>query len=424
MRKIKVLTISDHPLSPSGVGTQTKYVIEALLRSGKFEVVSLGGAIRHPDHQPQKTEEWGDLWTIYPVDGYGTPDAVRSILRTERPDILWFMTDPRFFGWLWMIEQEVRPLVPLIYYHVWDNKPYPMFNQKFYDSNDMVVTISKVTDDIVANVSPTVAREYLPHAVDGSVFAPMAQDEINAFRKVFFKIPEGEEDNKFTFFWNNRNARRKQTGSIMWWFKDFLDEVGHDKARLLMHTDPKDQHGQDMIAIMERTGMTEGQILLSTQKIPPQQLAKMYNAVDCTINVSDAEGFGLATLESLSCGTPIIVNMTGGLQDQVTDGTKWFGIGIEPSSKAIIGSQDVPYIYEDRISKEDFINALKEMYNMSAADRSALGLSGREFTLNNFNFQNFGQRWVNLLEEVHENFGSWNHPEGRKNYKGWEHTEL
>jgi hypothetical protein len=35
-KKIKVLTISDHPLSPSGVGTQTKYVIEALLNSGKF----------------------------------------------------------------------------------------------------------------------------------------------------------------------------------------------------------------------------------------------------------------------------------------------------------------------------------------------------------------------------------------------------
>ena len=28
--KIKVLTLSDHPLSPSGVGTQTRYVIEAL----------------------------------------------------------------------------------------------------------------------------------------------------------------------------------------------------------------------------------------------------------------------------------------------------------------------------------------------------------------------------------------------------------
>ncbi len=424
MRKIKVLTISDHPLSPSGVGTQTKYIIEALLKSGKFEVISLGGAIRHPDHKPQKTEQYGDLWTIYPVDGYGTADTVRSIMRTERPDVLWFMTDPRFFGWLWMIEQEVRPLVPMVYYHVWDNLPYPMFNKKFYDSNDMVVTISKVTDDIVANVSPTVAREYLPHAVDGNIFTPMSSDDVSAFKRQFFRIPEGEEDSKFTFFWNNRNARRKQTGSIMWWFKEFLDEVGHDKARLLMHTDPKDAHGQDMIAIMERTGMVDGQILLSTEKIPPEQLARMYNIVDCTVNVSDAEGFGLATLESLSCATPIIVNLTGGLQDQITDGTKWFGIGIEPASKAIIGSQDVPYIYEDRISKEDFINALRTMYEMSPADRSSLGLSGREFTLKNFNFQQFGHRWVELMEGVHENFGSWNHPEGRKNYKGWEHVEL
>ena len=424
MRKIKVLTISDHPLSPSGVGTQTKYIIEALLKSGKFEVVSLGGAIKHPDHKPQKTEQYGDLWTIYPVDGYGTPDAVRSILRTERPDVLWFMTDPRFFGWLWMIEQEVRPLVPMVYYHVWDNKPYPMFNKRYYDSNDKIVTISKVTDDIVRNVSPTVDTEYLPHAVDGNIFSPMSQSDIEEFKRLFFSLPESEEDSKFTFFWNNRNARRKQTGSILFWFKDFLDEIGHDKARLLMHTDPKDPHGQDMIAIMERIGLTDGQILLSTQKIPPDKLANLYNIADCTLNISDAEGFGLATLESLSCATPIIVNMTGGLQDQITDGTQWFGIGIEPSSKAIIGSQEVPYIYEDRISKEDFINALRTMYEMSDADRSKLGLAGREFTLKNFNFQQFNQRWVNMMEEIHENYGSWNHPEGRKNYKGWEHVEL
>ena len=81
----------------------------------------------------------------------------------------------------------------------------------------------------------------------------------------------------------------------------------------------------------------------------------MYNMGDVTINISDAEGFGLATLESLSCGTPILVNMTGGLQEQVTDGENWFGIGIEPTSKAVIGSQEVPYICEDRVSKEDFI---------------------------------------------------------------------
>ena len=42
---------------------------------------------------------------------------------------------------------------------------------------------------------------------------------------------------KFVCFWNNRNARRKQSGTLIFWWKQFLDKVGHDKATLLMHTD-------------------------------------------------------------------------------------------------------------------------------------------------------------------------------------------
>ena len=55
-------------------------------------------------------------------------------------------------------------------HHVWDNYPYPEFNKKFYDSNDVVATISKVTSDIVRNVSPDVKEVYLPHAVPMNIF--------------------------------------------------------------------------------------------------------------------------------------------------------------------------------------------------------------------------------------------------------------
>ena len=103
-----------------------------------------------------------------------------------------------------------------------------------------------------------------------------------------------------------------------------------------MHTNPKDGYGQDLHAIIKNTGLDKRQVLFSTEKVNMNRLAMLYNFVDCTVNISDAEGFGLATLESLSCGTPIIVNMTGGLQEQVTDGKSWFGIGLEPDSKAII----------------------------------------------------------------------------------------
>ena len=37
-KKIKLLVLSDHYLSPSGVGTQTKYIVDGLLKTGKYQV--------------------------------------------------------------------------------------------------------------------------------------------------------------------------------------------------------------------------------------------------------------------------------------------------------------------------------------------------------------------------------------------------
>ena len=304
----------------------------------------MAGAIKHANYQPVKTEQFGDDWVIHPVDGYGTQDLVRSIVRTEKIDMIWIMTDPRFWGWLWEIDDEIRAVCPIVYYHVWDNYPYPTYNRQHYLSNDAIATISKVTDDIVKNVAPEVKRKYIPHAVQSEIFKPLDNSEIMQLRKET-TIP----DDKFVFFWNNRNARRKQSGSLLFWYKELIDRVGKDKTCLIMHTDLKDPHGQDLEKIIEKLDMTNGEVLFSTTKFPSEHLAKMYNMADCTINVSDAEGFGLATLESLSCGTPIIATMTGGLQEQVTDGEQFFGIGIEPASKAIIGSQEIPWIYEDRV---------------------------------------------------------------------------
>ena len=65
--------------------------------------------------------------------------------------------------------------------------------------------------------------------------------------------------------------------------------------------------------------------------------------------------------------------MTGGLQEQVTNGEEWYGIGIQPASKAIIGSQQVPWIYEDRISGDDFIECLETMYNHTPEERKKMG---------------------------------------------------
>jgi len=434
-KKIKVLTISDHPMSPSGVGTQTKYFIVELLKTKKFKFVSLAGAIKHDNYNPLKVEEWKEDWIIYPIDGYGNQDIIRSIIRTQKPDIVWFMTDPRFYGWLWQMENEIRALCPMVYYHVWDNYPYPRFNKIWYDSNDVVCTISKLTSDLVQTVAPDVEEHYLPHAIPEMLFKRPSDSEVLDFRKKNFNL--GKDD--FLIFWNSRNARRKQSGTLIWWFKSFLDKMKEKhpdvSSKLVMHTDPRDPNGQDLYVIINELKL-EGKVFISTEKIPPNQLALAYAASDCTVGISDAEGFGLSTFESLCCETPIIVTMTGGLQEQVTNFDSLSeevvlkrnlnsrsvteyenGIGIEPASKAIIGSQDVPYIHEDRLSEQSVVEALMMMYEFGPKKRHELGKSGREHVLKNYNFENFSKKWEKIMIDTHEKHGSW---DTRKNYKAWE----
>jgi glycosyltransferase involved in cell wall biosynthesis len=421
MTKKKILVLSDHPLSPSGVGTQTKYMIEALLKTGRYQFICLGGAMKHNDYTPQKVEPWGEDFKIFPVDGYGNHEIIRSVLQKERPDALWFMTDPRFYGWLWEIENEVRANVPMIYYHVWDNFPAPHFNASFYNSNDVVACISKVTYEIVKDVAPDVDSCYLPHAVNEAFFHPPKSDEeTHASEQLRERLTQGNPKKKI-FFWNNRNARRKQSGTIIWWFKEWLDKVGHDKAMLLMHTDPRDPHGQDLPVLINHLGVNRGQVMLSTNKVSSEQLANMYRVADYTINISDAEGFGLSTLESLSCGTPIIVNMTGGLQEQVTDGKNWFGFGIEPCSKTIIGSLQVPYIYEDRISQRDFEKNLTKAIKLPIKKYKQMSSQGRRHVLKNYNFEQFEKSWTELMDKIIEEHGSW---DNRKLYKQWHLMEV
>ena len=395
MSKIKVLTIGDHPMAPTGVGIQTKNMIEGLLDSGKFSVVSLGGAVSHTDKTPKQSEEYGEDWRI-----------------------VWLMTDPRYWEFLWQIEDEIRPLAPIVYYHVWDNYPAPKFNGRFYDSNDVVVSISKLTSSIVDDVSPSVERYHIPHAVDTSVFKKISENDVARFREQH--LGEKYKDQTI-FFWNNRNTKRKQGGTLVWWFKEFLDEVGHDKACLIMHTNPKEVTGPDLEIVTNEAGLGDGQVLLSPAKYELQRMAMLYNMADCTINISDAEGFGLSTLESLACETPIIVTMTGGLQEQVTDGKENFGVGIEPASRAIIGTQKVPYIYEDRISKEDFLRALKTIYNMTPEERAKMGKKGSQHVNKNYSFESYKSEWVSLLEKIHQNYGSW---DTRKGYERWELQEV
>ena len=58
---------------------------------------------------------------------------------------------------------------------------------------------------------------------------------------------------------------------------------------------------------------------------------------------------------------------------------------------------------------------------MSKEERAALGQKGRQHVIDNYNFENYGQRWVEIIDNAYDKYGSWG---DRKNYNSWRIEKL
>lgn len=420
--KTKILMLCDHPLVPSGVGTQARYLIEGLLATGRYKFHVLGGAMKHPNYNVQRVDpaKFGeDGWIIVPVDGYGDKDRLRETIRREKPDAILLFTDPRFFTWVWEMEDEIRQHCPILYWHVWDNDPTPVYNRVFYDSTDFIVSLSLKTAGLLKDMGYPNTR-YIPHAVSPDVFKPLSEAECLDVKRTHFGP---HADKEFVVFWNNRNARRKMTGDVIATFAKFAKRVGKDKTALMMHTNIGDPEGQNIVEVAKCFGV-DTNLIISQERVSAEVMNTFYNACDVTVNIANNEGFGLGTLESLMAGTPILVSMTGGLQFQVGDWWKdvditnqdkmtdvakrlwqkngldsFFGVPVFPASRSCTGSQPIPFIYDDRVAHDDVVDGLVRLYSLGRGSRRRMGLRGSQWARENFNLSKMVSEWDRTLQE-------------------------
>ena len=203
-----------------------------------------------------------------------------------------------------------------------------------------------------------------------------------------------------------------------------------------MHTQPRDENGTDL-PVVAKTMAPDYKVYFSDQKLSTQQLNYLYNMSDLTINMASNEGFGLGTCESLMAGTPIIVNVTGGLQDQcgfklngefVTykdydeiksfhDDRKWkdnpdltWGNWVKPiwpSNRSLQGSIPTPYIFDDRCSYEDAGKALLSWYLRGPDERERCGKKAIEFVKDKkigMDAKHMGERFIKCFDNTFENW--------------------
>ncbi len=411
--KFKVLVLSDHALSTSGVGTQTRHLIEGLLKKECWSFRQFGAALKHEDY---RTVVVSDDFIIKPIDGFGNPDLIRVTLATEKPDILFIFTDPRFFVWLFEMEDEIRKICPIVWWHVWDNYPYPKFNDAFYEATDLINCHSHMTYTMLKDVYPE-KTNFIPHSLPDNLFHKLPKEKIEFHKKNL--IGEDRLDH-FVGIWVNRNAKRKRPSDLLEAWKLFLDNLyekeGHKNATLIMHTEPLDKEGPNLFEIVELLGIEEN-VFFSRDRIEFEKMNVLYNISDFCINTSYAEGFGLSTLESMMTGTPIIAPKTGGLTRQVVDHRDGShnGVACDVDLKTLVGSQTVPYIYEDYTSTQSFANAMMKIYEMSDQEKAKLSKKVKDYADHEFRYQDTVDEWHNTMLAAIENF---------KNIKYWTIEEI
>lgn len=415
MQKKKILILSDHALSTSGVGTQTKHLVDGLLKKGEWTVRQFGAALKHSNYETVAVNE---DFIIKPINGFGDRNLLRVTLAVEKPDLILLFTDPRFFYWLFEMEDEIHQVCPIAWWHVWDNNPTPVFNRHMYEATDLINCHSYLTYEICKGMFPE-KTNFVPHAVPPGIFYPLPNDVIAMHKKQL--LGDNRADH-FVGFWNNRNARRKRPADVIESWKLFLDMLeekhGHKKATLLMHTDPNDPEGPNLVQVAKMLDI-EKNVAFSTERIEFSQMNILYNVSDFTLNISFAEGFGLSTLESMNAGKPIIALKTGGLTRQVVDhrDNSENGVALPVELRTLVGSQQVPYIYEDYVSSKTTAEAFLKMYELGSEKRQQLGKKAREYVLSEFSIEKTVDMWHETLNKTINDFKS-------NKKKRWSVTQL
>ncbi len=443
----KILLLSDDIRFTSGISTMAKEIV--IGTSHRFNWVNLGAAITHPEQGKrldvcQDTSNLAEIPDasvfIYPNSGYGSPDILRQLIQLEQPDAIVFFTDPRYWIWLFQIENEVRKKIPTVYLNIWDDLPAPLYNKPYYESCDALMAISKQTYNINKLVLGDKAKDkvikYVPHGINEKVFYPITAEMTEDYSKVQDKRKKFFGDNQpdFVILYNARNIRRKCVPDLIAGYVEFCNKLSLEEAKkcaLLLHTQPVDENGTDLPAVIDLLCDPEKhRVVFSTDKNSPYDMNILYNCCDVVALASSNEGWGLSLTEGMMCSKPIIATVTGGMQDQMrfeNEKGDWIEFSedfcsnhfgtykthgswaypVYPSNISLVGSVPTPYIFDDRADFRDIATQMLSCYKSGKDYRNFIGAEARKWVTSDESMMSARMMCKNVIDTLEETFVKW-----------------
>ena len=294
-KKTKIIAYMDSPTVATGFATVSRNILEALYKTGRYEIDVLG------------INYWGNPHTtnyrIFPVgtnsdhDPYGRKKVFGMIPQMMGDQtILFFLQDTFILDFLPQLHEKLnadgKKYVSLAYFPV-DGKPKEQW-LKNVNSVDYPVTYSEWGKKQIFDVYPEFNKDLMtiPHGANLKDFYVLNQKDITSFKSQFF----GENRDKFIFSNIGRNQQRKDIPRMIMAFKEFQKQVPNS---ILYNQMAKKDQGWNLPEVCNSLGLSTTKDVIFPENFGPNQgypievVNMIYNCSDCIVSTTLAEGWGL-----------------------------------------------------------------------------------------------------------------------------------
>ena len=389
---MKIVTMSDNPLLPTGQARVHREIATALHNAG-HQVTAIGW---HRD--PPRT--YNVPFKIISCDNvkFGQ-DVFDEIMLNEQPELLITIGDP------WQVSyiprMRMRQTCVWCQYLAVDGERLdgglPNFWIPVLENADKVIAYTEYGKIAIERTLPSLLGkvDIIYHGVDHKVFIPYSAEQRKKVRQ------QHGIDDKFIFLVVARNQPRKNISHILLAWKRFIANGNYKNCRLWLHMNFKDTQGIDMAGLIDNYRLNDSDSILYFQQIaeqssgidllPESKLVDLYNFSDRLVNAS-SEGYGLPIIEAMSCKLPCILLNHSAPAELGANGRALFVDVAYDALGRYFTERPFPDI-------DDMIRMFKKAYNMKDEQRQIMKDKAYEFAMKH-TWEIERQNWVKTIDKI------------------------
>ena len=326
-------------MCPTGFGTVAHNVMDRLTpwfkeRNIKVDILSLNFSNKEVEKYNECITAINPRIMARNMEDVYYRDGVLKALQIGEYDLLWMMNDVPVLGPMSRLVNHIRDtkefekkkvFKSVIYFPI-DSVPYQRYFPDLAKFDDLYTYTDYGRKEAIKALQESNIKRtnigIIPHGTDLDTFKKLKANKDDLREK--YQLPKG----RFLYGHINKNQPRKDFGTTLIAFRNLLDMwEGDEKPALYLHCYHSDKSGIKIHIACERLNLEVGKdVFLPIEdkyvndRYTRAEINELYNAMDCFVTTTMAEGWGLTVTEAMAVGLPIVCGNHTSLKEITNDG--------------------------------------------------------------------------------------------------------